>query len=534
MHDVLVIGSGASAVHAAYPLVHSGLSVGMIDVGFDNLSSEALIPNAPFPEIRKTDPHQHRYFLGDRFEGVPAGKIKVGPQLTPPRQHILRDSERLTPIRSENFRPFASLALGGMAGGWGAGAMGFCREELEGFPVSYDALQPHYETVAERIGVSGERDDLYPFDGDLNSMLPPLKIDVNALSILGCYGEKRKSLNEKGFYLGKLRAAALSREYGERGPDQYLDMSFWSDKDRSVWRPRYTLEELQKHDGFNYYPGYLVEKFMEENGKTRVFSTKVGTKEQRSFSGKKLIVAGGVLGTTRIVLRSLGEYETKVPFVCNPYTYYPMINFRMIGKPPEERVQSLAQLCGVYIPPESGEPMVHARVHSYRSLLNFKIIKEMPISFKEGLRLMKLIQTCLTIVALDHEDRPTTEKFCRLFKGKPGSPDHLEIVYSIDPVIRKKQISHEKRILGFMRTLGCVALKRVWPGYGASLHYGGTFPMSQEEKPLTVDLNGRLRGTRSVFLADGSVFPFLPAKGLTFTMMANADRIGTKLVEELK
>ena len=34
-------------------------------------------------------------------------------------------------------------------------------------------------------------------------------------------------------------------------------------------------------------------------------------------------------------------------------------------------------------------------------------------------------------------------------------------------------------------------------------------------------------------LVDGSVFPRLPSRGLTFTMMANADRIGRRIRDRL-
>jgi choline dehydrogenase-like flavoprotein len=57
--------------------------------------------------------------------------------------------------------------------------------------------------------------------------------------------------------------------------------------------------------------------------------------------------------------------------------------------------------------------------------------------------------------------------------------------------------------------------------------------MTTRDDELTTDPRGRLRPTRHVYLADGSVFPNLPSKGLTFTMMANADRIGSRLRAEL-
>ena len=71
--DVIVVGSGASGVHAAYPLVAAGRTVTMLDVGREDDVYDRLIPEATFAEIRRTDRQQHRYFLGDRFEGVPLG-----------------------------------------------------------------------------------------------------------------------------------------------------------------------------------------------------------------------------------------------------------------------------------------------------------------------------------------------------------------------------------------------------------------------------------------------------------------------------
>jgi choline dehydrogenase-like flavoprotein len=68
---------------------------------------------------------------------------------------------------------------------------------------------------------------------------------------------------------------------------------------------------------------------------------------------------------------------------------------------------------------------------------------------------------------------------------------------------------------------------------GSSVHYAGTIPISLEERELTCDFECRLRGTRHVYIADGAVLPYLPAKGLTFTAMANANRVGGIVLEAL-
>jgi choline dehydrogenase-like flavoprotein len=47
--------------------------------------------------------------------------------------------------------------------------------------------------------------------------------------------------------------------------------------------------------------------------------------------------------------------------------------------------------------------------------------------------------------------------------------------------------------------------------------------------PLETDAEGRLAGTKRVFVVDTAVFPTLPAQNLTFTAMANARRVAAGL-----
>ena len=109
----------------------------------------------------------------------------------------------------------------------------------------------------------------------------------------------------------------------------------------------------------------------------------------------------------------------------------------------------------------------------------------------------------------------------------------LEIEYgnSAEELARLEQ--HEKRIAGLIRRLGCLPLKRVRAIHGSSVHYAGQFPMTREDRPLTTEPSGRLRGTRAVYLADGAACAYPPAKGPTLTLMANANRIGVNVRERL-
>src|SRR5207244_4493173 len=97
MTEVIVVGSGISGAAVAKTLVDEGVKTELIDIGFDDSQLREAVPDAPFTEVRQTDRDQARYFIGDRLEGVPAKGVRVGAQLTPPRQFLHRDAEKWLP-----------------------------------------------------------------------------------------------------------------------------------------------------------------------------------------------------------------------------------------------------------------------------------------------------------------------------------------------------------------------------------------------------------------------------------------------------
>ena len=77
-YDVIIVGSGASAVTAAYPLVEAGLTVAILDYGNKDEIYKTLVPDTSFMDIRRSDPAQYRYFLGNNFEGIAVGTLNAG------------------------------------------------------------------------------------------------------------------------------------------------------------------------------------------------------------------------------------------------------------------------------------------------------------------------------------------------------------------------------------------------------------------------------------------------------------------------
>ena len=75
-------------------------------------------------------------------------------------------------------------------------------------------------------------------------------------------------------------------------------------------------------------------------------------------------------------------------------------------------------------------------------------------------------------------------------------------------------------------------MTRVLPK-GTSVHYSGTIPMTRDEAPFTASPDGVSRDFPNLLLVDGVTFPFLPAKNLTYTLMANAARIAARALPEV-
>jgi hypothetical protein len=534
LSDVIVVGSGASAVHAAYPLVEAGLAVSMLDVGFEDKIYDSLIPDAPFTTIRRTDAAQHRYFLGDDFEGIPLGPLGTGPQVTPPRQYVLQHADRLMPKVSPGFAPFESLALGGLGGAWGAVSFPYLDSELLKSGLSPSAMRPHYERVARRIGISGPHgDDLEPFVGGLHALQPALELDHNARAVYARYKEQRLSFQLAGIHIGRPMRAVLTQPLNGRKEHSYHDMDFWSNKGCAVYRPALTVRELQQHKNFSHHCPYLVETFLEEkSGHISVSAKSLNGTSHETFMARRLVLAAGSLGTTRIVLRSLGQYDVRVPLTCNAHVYVPCLHYRGLGTEITDRRHSLAQLTMIYDPTGDREHLVQGQLYSYRSLLMFRLLKESPLPYREGLRIIRGLAPHLVIWVIQHEDYRSEDCYCMLRKN--GEADHLEIVYNPKQETLVQHRAYERAMRSALRRLGCWPLKSVHPGHGSSIHYGSQLPFSHEDQPLTTESSGRLRGTKYVYIADGSAFAYLPAKGLTLTLMANADRVGTLLTEDLK
>ena len=150
-------------------------------------------------------------------------------------------------------------------------------------------------------------------------------------------------------------------------------MDYWSNPGDSTYRPELDMRELVARSNFHYERA-IVETFEEVSpGHVLVRARLLQSNESVSFEAQAVILAAGALGTVRIVLRSLGQFDVSVPLTCNRHVYVPSLLPRQLGRRSNRRRHSLAQLTMFYDPTGDRRHLVQAQLYPYGSLLLYRL-----------------------------------------------------------------------------------------------------------------------------------------------------------------
>ncbi len=522
VHDYVVVGSGCAGSMAAQTLVEAGANVTMLDVGATSTGPKA--PAKDFIDIRKQEANQYKYLVGENGEGIAYGNVSKGAQVTPTRGHMTWGVDKYLPLESNSFSPLESLGYGGLGIGWGLQCWEYSSADLKRAGLDPARMYKAYETVSKRIGISATKDAAAPYTiNELAAYQPSARMDRNHERIYKKYLARQSGFERSGFYVGRTPLALITQDLGDRKAYQYNDMDYYADNGRSAWRPWITVDELRKKPNFSYEGSHLVLSFKEKDGLVEINCLDTKTDEQKVVRARKLILAGGAFASARIVLRSQGTSSTELPFLSNPHAYIPCLQPTMAGKAVEPHKLGFGQL-SYFIDKEGGDSGISvASSYSYQSLMLFRIINQVPLDLADARAIMRYLLSGIIIMIAQHPDSASPGKYLRLVKDSSSvTGDKLQARYSLTAEEEAEWDRREKAYVKAMRKLGVHGLKRIHPPHGSSIHYAGTLPFSKTKKRFTLAPDGRLNGAKNVYVADSSGFNHLPAKGLTFSLMANA------------
>jgi len=535
--NFIVIGSGPSGVHFALTALRKNHRVTMLDVG--RRAPEPMLPSEDFLGLKSRLQDPVRYFLGSDFQSVHLpGRADEYYGLPPSKDYVF-DRPAEFSIVEDGLTPIVSFATGGLAESWTGGCYPLNDHELRDFPFDYQDIAPHYSEVAARIGVAGEEDDLSVYLPRHDHLSPMLNLDESGARLLGAYERRRKRLSLKyKARLGRSRQAVLSHALGNRHECVYCGRCLWGCPNGAFYTPSLTLRECLSYSIFRYVPNVFASHFqLAPSGSIEsVSSYDLDSGMQTKHTAEGYVLAGGTLSTSNIVLRSIYKSRKEIirlnGLMDNRQLLLPFCNLSMLGRPHNPRSYQYHQLA-FGIETDAPDRYVHGQVTTLKAATTHPIFRSLPIDLRSAIGVFRQLRSSLAVLNLNFCDWRRDGNYLTLSNRSRAAHDWPAMTISYRPPAEEAQILRKAHATasGFFRELGAPLI----PGMahtrpmGASVHYSGTLPMSAQKRPWAVSPECRSYDIDNLFVVDGSVIPFLPAKNLTFTLMANAVRVASKI-----
>jgi hypothetical protein len=290
----------------------------------------------------------------------------------------------------------------------------------------------------------------------------------------------------------------------------------------SIFNPRAMWRQLVA-EGVRIHRGYYALEFREESGHVTLRCRDVAGSGERVFAAKRLFLGLGAVASTRLVARSLGLHGRPIRLLDSQYFFFPWLSYRAHQTAPIEF--TLAEAFVEILNQRISSHYVHLQVYGLNQIFRSAIQGMLPRPF----RWAPLVRQVENRFFLFQGFLPSQQSghLLMTITRSSGDDEAVRLVGIPNPVAS----TTARRARGMIRRR-LAGAGIVPPGsleivpLGRSFHMGGSFPMGASDAVFSSDVLGRPAGSSRVHLLDASTFPSIPATTITFTIMANADRVG--------
>jgi len=528
-----VVGSGPAGISAAFALIEAGQSVTLLDTGIvleDELASKVN-------SLSKTDEGAwDQDFIAKMKSSMEANANGVPLKTLYSSDFPFRPAKNAHSIHLNEAEAIPSYARGGFSNVWGASVLPYVDSDLSDWPISTEDLAPHYQNILSIIELAGESDGLAEKFPLYTDTLVKTQTSRQTNAFLVDLSNSKSSLNEEGIFFGKSRIALRRMNIHGRSCS-YCGMCMYGCPYDLIYSTSQTLERLKLNPRFHYLGGVLVRSFIEENECVKILAEDLKTSRPLTFSADRLFIGAGVFSTAKIILKSLDAWNTEITAKDSQYFLFPIFRWNGIAGVDTEKLNTLAQAYLEIRDLQIDPNYIHLQIYSYNELyiaairaslgpFLFKMLRPIVIWFISRLLIVQgYLHSSSSGTLAIHLEAATSEKNENLCVTGSRTSDQRDIILKILKKLRKKG-----RLL---RAIPLRFLLKV-PATGRGFHTGGTFPMRKTPRKFETDTLGRLKGLNRTHIVDASVFPSIPATTITFSIMANAHRIATEAVREIK
>lgn len=520
-----VVGSGPSGIAVANALLARGLTVTMLDIGQECEAGKISAVRGLASRL----PEEWERAELDGLGGEPLDLSRPRKLLYGSDFAYARDGE--VPIEQIGTHCLHSGAKGGLSNVWGASVLPARSDDFMNWPVTGEAMAPHYAAVARLLGLAGRHDELeglYPFYAEPSA---PLASSHQASLMLVRMRAHRESLRRAGIHFGAARLAVRALDTdGARGC-QHVGMCLTGCPYMAIWNAGTSVAALMEQKGFAYQGGVQVSAVEPFAGGVRIHGASVQAPATAlGWEGKAVYLACGPLSSSAIVFRSHPAPVTRLALQYQPYFMVPLVALENVREIEQERLHTLAQLYLEIMDGRVTRYPVHLQLYGYNDFIRARLDRFLrrlgPLA---GPLRRSLLGRLLVVQGyLDSAESGTIQ--VDIHRGPDGSFRKM-VLRAPDP---DRRLSRKiKRVISLLarhcRKTGALPIRSMLriglPGEGN--HIGGIFPMRKNPREFETDLTGQMHGLPNVHLVDASILPRLPAASYTYTIMANAHRIGS-------
>ncbi len=554
VHDILVIGSGASGGWVAKELAERGLSVVMLEAGPPRIPTRDFTEHIwPYQlkfrgfgnqqQLLQTQPVQRMCYACDEYS----------------HQFFVNDLEH--PYTFPADKPFMWIRgrqVGGKTFCWARESYRYSDNEFKAasrdgygddWPISYKELAPYYDQVEAFIGVSGSREGLPQLpDG---KFLPPMN--------LSCGGLLAKQVIERkfGWRVMPDRVANLTVPHRGRPACHYCDQCQRGCFTASYFNsPSVTLPAAARTGKFTLVSDAIVSHLlMNQSGRAEgVHYIDRVTHQPREAYARVIVVAAGALESTRILLNSQSpSHPQGVGNSAGVLGRYLMDHFTVEGAGGfipslrSSRREDVGRPCGFLIPKyaNTGNQQRNSNfLRGYRfdgdgSQEVYGHAFLMP-EFGDGWRkrVREEIPYYFAIEA-QGECLPRPDNYVKLDPSRKdawGIPVlHINATYGENEKAMAKAMRADiAAILDEMKLADAAPPGNELSIFGKNIHECGTARMGDDPKKSVVDNNCKVHDSNNVFVTDGAVFVTQGCYEPTLTIMAISARAGEHIAQAFR
>ena len=517
--DPIVIGTGPCGLAVTRVLVSRGLRPIVVDAGRD-LDRQR---NEVVERMRSTTP--------DRWSPADTAVLRARPvrlQRDPLPRHwrfgshdVYDDQSTEAPLRLDSAHaPVPSRALGGFSTVWSGAVLPADVGDLRGWPARCLPTARHYRRAAEMLPLAAADDDLSAAFPLHRRPTGPVPIDASSAHLLTRLRGAAADHDPARVLVGRNRMAV---ETAPEAADacRSCGLCHFSCVYGSIWSSADDIRALARSGSIDHRAGLRVRTIEHRDGATLVHAS--DGQRGHTISGSKVYLAAGAIGSTRIVLESLGLWQRPVLLRSTQgfvITILPLQTRR--------RQQTPTSLAPIAVLLRSGPdaPWSYTQVGPPNPLALERIRSWVPPE-RAGRAAASLADRSIATALVNlHSDLAGHHELSLLPGGEFPTLQIRSRPGAAFPAAERGTARFLRRLF---RAAGALAVGPVGPmtePEPISWHIGGSLPMVERPtRPVETDHLGRVGGLTGVHVVDAATFPSVPATTPTLLGMANAIRI---------